>query len=93
MHWHTSLVASSLTSGLFGLIADVAGAAPPITWTFVVFSAISMISLLIRAIYSAYMRRLDHEERMALISKGIAPPPLPPFGKPKNPPSVPKESV
>lgn len=91
MSWHAGLLVWSGASAGVGLVAQMVGAPPELTWSFVALSTIPLLTLCVRAVYSYRMRRLDHEERLALIAKGITPPPLVPFGAPKNPPAVPTD--
>lgn len=56
---------------------------PPIpsgapSWSFVVLASIPVATLAIRCAYTLLMRYLESRERLAMISKGIAPPPINP---------------
>jgi hypothetical protein len=81
MHVNALLAKLTCGLGLSGLLAEVVVEAPQrVTWTMVLLTAIPAISLAIRATYSYGMRRLESRERLALIAKGITPPPLPNSG-------------
>jgi hypothetical protein len=81
MHVQNTMVATSAGSGLLGLLAQIepplaAQDMPKLNMMMLIFSAIPLATLVVRAAYCAYLRRLAHMEILAMISANQLPPTL-----------------
>jgi|GEM_PF-4952895 len=87
MSWPDALTSSTIASSVCGMVAQAVDLPSQVTWSFVALSLIPCVTLLIRAVYSYQVRKIESKERLEMIKRGLVPPAsrIEPIGHPEEP--------